>query len=499
VINGRGSASDPAPAVESTLVARIATNTVVQAAGAIVGSLISFATFVAITRGLGVDAFGDLTAASVYLFVVTVLADIGFSATVLREISASPGRVEAVMRASVPLRILIAAGAIVVAALVAVVAPFDERMTAAILIGAVGAFFTLANFALLPVLQLELEMQWAVVANLLGRLVTLGLTLGALGAGLGFNSVVAAASIGLAVTFFVDLVVVARRVSMRPVVDLPYWRKLTTGSVRLGLSGAIGQIYFRIDALLVALLRSPREVGLYGAAYKFIELAESSAAFLPASIFPALTRYVAAGDARMRPLVQRGFDLLLATAAPLTVVMIAFPTEIISVTAGEDFVDGAAALQLLAPYILFSFVAQILWRMLVAAHRDRALLRIAGAILTLNVALNLVFIPIYGYKAAAVTSVASQVAASVLIAIVVKRTLGFLPNLRYTVVLAAGVAAMAAVIAWLPGPTLVVAVASVLVYVAVVAAAPGATRETLADVVSFHGRRSRAIEESGRP
>jgi O-antigen/teichoic acid export membrane protein len=453
---------------------------------------------VAITRGLGVAAFGDLTAASVYLFVVTVLADVGFSGAVLREISAEPARLEHAMRASVPLRALVAAGAVTVSALIALAAPFNDRMTAAILIGAVGAFFTLMNLAVLPVLQLELRMQWAVLANVAGRIVTLALTLAALAAGLGFNSVVAAASIGLAVTFFVDLAVVARRVSLRPAVDLGYWRSLSTGSVELGLSGAIGQIYFRIDALLLSLLRAPREVGLYGAAYKFIELAEMTAAFLPTSVFPALTRYVAAGDARVRPLVQRAFDLLLATAAPLTVAMIAFPSEIISVTAGEDFVDAAPALQILAPYVLFSFVAQLLWRTLLAAHRDRTLLGIAVAVLAVNVALNVALIPLYGYRAAAVTSVASQVVATALIAVVVRRAFGFLPGLRYAAIVGAGAAAMAAVAAWLPGPTFVVALTSVAAYLAVVAIAPGATRETIVAVVSFHGRRgSRAVEEPG--
>jgi O-antigen/teichoic acid export membrane protein len=432
------------------------------------------------------------------LFVVTVLADVGYSGAVLREISADPARMEHAMRASVPLRALVSAGAVSASALIAVAAPFNDRMTAAILIGAVGAFFTLMNLALLPVLQVELRMQWAVLANVAGRMVTLALTLAALAAGLGFNSVVAAASIGIAVTFFVDLAVVALRVSLRPAVDLGYWRSLSTGSVELGLSGAIGQIYFRIDALLLSLLRASREVGLYGAAYKFIELAEMTAAFLPTSVFPALTRYVAEGDPRVRPLVQRAFDLLLATAAPLTVAMIAFPSEIISVTAGEDFVDAAPALQILAPYVLFSFVAQLLWRTLLAAHRDRSLLVIAVVILVLNVALNVALIPAYGYKAAAVTSVASQIVASALIAVVVRRAFGFLPDLRYAAIVGAGIAAMAAVAAWLPGPTLLVALTSVVAYLAVVASAPGATRETIVAVVSFHGRRgSRAVEESG--
>lgn len=494
-----GSQPQSPPTVDATLVARIATNTGVQAFGAVLASLLGFATFVAITRGLGVDAFGDLTAAAVYLFIVTVIADVGFSGAVLREVSASPAELERVMRASVPLRALISAGAVALSAVVALAAPFNDRMTAAILIGTVGAFFTLMNFAVLPVLQLELRMHWAVVANLAGRIVTLALTLGALAAGLGFNGVVAATSAGLAVTFLVDYAVVARLVSLRPVVDLAYWRSLSTGSVELGLSGAIGHIYFRVDALLVAVLRTPREVGLYGAAYKLIELAESLASFLPASVFPALTRYVAESDARMRPLVQRAFDLLLAMAAPLTVLMLAFPTEIISLTAGDDFAAAAPAVQILAPYVLFSFVGQLLWRMLLASHRDRALLLIAVAILTLNVALNLALIPIYGYKAAALTSVASQVVASVLTAVVVKRTLGFLPDLRYAAIVGAGAAAMAAVAVWLPAPTLVAALAASAVYVLVVSISPGATRETLVDVASHHrGRSARTVEESGR-
>jgi O-antigen/teichoic acid export membrane protein len=490
-----GSHPEPA-AVDSTLVARIATNTVVQAGGVFLASLISFATFVAITRGLGVAAFGDLTAAAVYLFIVTVIADVGFSGAVLREISASPSRLEATMRASVPLRALIAAVAVALGCVVAVAAPFNDRMTNAILIGAVGAFFTLVNFALLPILQLELRMHWAVVANLAGRVVTLALTLGALSVGLGFNGVVAAASAGLAVTFLFDLAVVVRRVSLRPVVDLAYWRSLAMGSVELGLSGAIGQIYFRVDALLVALLRTPREVGLYGAAYKFIELAETSAAFLPTSVFPALTRYIAAGDARVRPLVQHAFDLLLATAAPLTVLMLVFPTEIISVTAGDDFTAAARALQILAPYVLFSFVAQLLWRVLLAAHRDRALLLIAAAILTLNVALNLALIPVYGYEAAAVTSVASQAVATVIVAVVVRRALGFLPDLRYAAIVGAAGVAMAAVALWLPAPAIIAALTGSAAYVLVVSVAPGATRQTLRDIASHHrGRTPRTAED----
>ena len=86
--------------------------------------------------------------------------------------------------------------------------------------------------------------------------------------------------------------------------------------------------------------------------------------------------------------------------------------------------------------------------------------------------------------------------ASAITAVVVKRVLGFLPDLRYAAVVGAGVAAMVAVAAWLPAPTIVVVLTALGTYVAVVSAAPGAVRETLADLVSFHGRRPEPVEGS---
>ena len=98
--------TDPSPD-SRTLGVRVATNSLVQAGGSALGAFISFFTFVAITRGLGVEVFGDLTAATVFLYIPVVLAELGFTSAVVREISRDPARTEAVMRASIPLRALV--------------------------------------------------------------------------------------------------------------------------------------------------------------------------------------------------------------------------------------------------------------------------------------------------------------------------------------------------------------------------------------------------------
>jgi O-antigen/teichoic acid export membrane protein len=464
--------------VDSALTVRLAANTLVQALGSGVASVISFFTFVAVTRGLGPEAFGNFTAATVFLFIPVVLADVGLSTAVLREISASPERTEPAMRASLPLRALISATAVLVALVVGLVMPFNEQTKVAILISSAGAYLTLMTLSLVPVLQAQLKMHWAVGATLAGRLATLGLTLGSLAVGLGFKSIVAAHVIGLAVTFVLHVVAVALIVPLRPVIDLGYWRRLVVGSVMLGIAVSISLIYFRVDTILLALLRSSEEVGLYGAAYKFIELVVLVPAAVGISMFPPLARFLATGDPRAVGLIQRSFDVLLAASVPFVVLMVAYPEEILTLAAGPEYEDGAIALQLLAPFALFAFVNAVLWRVVLAGERDRALLAIAIVVLVVNVGLNLIFIPTYGLEAAAIITVASEAFVTIPIALAARREKP-LPNLGYAPVVGGAAAAMTAIVLLLPGPAAVVAAVAGVAYLALLLLLPGTAREVL--------------------
>jgi O-antigen/teichoic acid export membrane protein len=481
---------EPEQALAPSLTVRLAANTLVQAVGSGVAAVISFFTFVAVTRGLGPDAFGDFTAATVYLFIPVVLADVGLSTAVLREISADPDRTEPAMRASLPLRTLVSAGAIAISVAVALVMPFNAQTKSAVAIASVGAFLTLMTLSLLPVLQAQLKMHWAVGANLAGRLATLGLTLAAFAAGLGFKSYVAAYVAGIAVTFLLHVWAVARLVPLWPVIDTAYWRRLTAGALALGIAIALSQVYFRVDTVLLALLRSSEEVGYYGAAYKFIELLVLIPAAVGISMFPPLARFVATGDPRTGALVQKTFDVLLAASIPAMVLMLAYPEQILELSAGSEFSEAGNALRLLAPFAVFAFVNAVLWRVLMAADRDRELLAIAFFVLVVNVALNLIFIPVYGFEAAALITVVSEGMVIIPVALVVRRE-SRLPDLRYAPVVGAATAAMVAAILFLPGPVAVVGAVSSALYLAVLLLLPGTARDfvRLDLVPALRGRR----------
>ena len=469
-------------------VARLASNTIVQAVGIPLQSLISLGTYAAITRYLGPSAFGDYTTATVYLLIPIAFADIGLTAVVVREISTTPERATTILRASYSLRLMISAVVLAATLATSLALPFDARTRTGILIMAGGAFFSLVNLSVLPVLQVQLRMQWAVLANVVGRLATLGATLCVLAFGLGFKGVAAANTIGLGVVLLVDMYAVRSAYSLRPSIDVTYWRRFVKGAIVLGVGLAMSQVYFRVDTVLIALLRPAHEVGLYGAAYKFVELAQGLALTVFISMFPTLTAFAARGDTRLASFAQKGFDVMLAASLPLTLLLVFAAHPVLDATAGDRYGAAAGALQILAFYPLLAFANGLLWRILIATRMERVLLAVAASILALNVALNLVFIPRYGYRAAAVTSIASEACSLAIGVVAVRRHVGFLPRLGYLpIVLLAGIA-MTAVTLAVPIERLAAAIAGGLVYVCVLVLLPGTVRRTARELVDAFRR-----------
>jgi O-antigen/teichoic acid export membrane protein len=256
---------------------------------------------------------------------------------------------------------------------------------------------------------------------------------------------------------------------------------LLKGSITVGLAIGIGQIYFRIDVLLLAAIRDSEEVGLYGAAVKLIELSELAAAAIGISVFPLLARFARENAARTGRLFQRTFDLLLAVAVPFVVVMTVAAEPLIVLISGPEFAEAGEALRLLAPYVLLSFVTGLAWRALIAYDEERPLVALACMALALNVALNLVVLPEYGMHGAAATSVVSETAAVVAALALLRRRHGIFPSVRYGIVVAPAGAAMALVLALLAGPILVRAGVATAVYAALLLVLPGTVRMIATD------------------
>ncbi len=147
----------------------------------------------------------------------------------------------------------------------------------------------------------------------------------------------------------VAVVVVRRRFGVHFRVALARMPYLLKEALPLGPALLISVCYLKLDALMLAVLRTPREVGLYGSAYQPIEYMFLAAAVVVNVAFPLVAASWAAGDReRFVMLYRRGAEGLVAVMVLVPVMLSVIAVPLVTKIYGSAYRDAARPLQLLA-------------------------------------------------------------------------------------------------------------------------------------------------------
>lgn len=172
----------------------------------------------------------------------------------------------------------------------------------------------------------------------------------------------------------------------------------------------LGVIYFRLDTFLLSFLSSDAEVGLYGVAYRVLEVLIVVPVYLMTTLFPEVARQ-RPHAARLNEIVQGAFSSVVLAGVPLVIVFAAFAEEIVAVAGGPRYADASPVLRVLVVAVAILFVNTVFFQSLVALNRQRNLFMLLLGVLVGNVALNLLLIPPLGAMGAALALVVTEAAA----------------------------------------------------------------------------------------
>jgi O-antigen/teichoic acid export membrane protein len=165
-------------------------------------------------------------------------------------------------------------------------------------------------------------------------------------------------------------------------------------------------LYFRADVPILQYFRSFAEVGWYQFAYKPFEALQFVPLAIQAVVYPLLGVYFVSDASRLKTAYTRFFKVLILLGWPLTV-----GTFILVHPIGRLFrlyVQSEASLRILAFAIVFLFANSAFYAMLNATNRQHLNAWATGLAAGINIALNLVLIPLYGYLAASATTVLTE-------------------------------------------------------------------------------------------
>ena len=384
----------------------------VRNAGALVTSqlvtkALNIAVSVVLVRWLGAYELGRYAYVLAFCFPFGAVADFGLATLAIREVSRDRGR-EAVVVAT--LRRLTAALAGLSMAAMLALAAFIERDTtvfAGIALAGLSSVISALTTPSLVVLTAREEMHWLslyrVTASAIGSLLTLVVLLAG---GRLVQLLLAAVVTGVLLLGFARAL--AGRVA--PPASLPagaIWSMLRQ-AVPFGFLMMGFALYYRIDMVLLDWLTGPRQVGLYAAAYRFLDTIIVLAASLCGPLFPRFSHLAATRPEEARRLLEDAWRPLLALGLPLSLGATLLSGPLTRALFGEEFVESAGLLRVLIWGTLPLFWVNAAGHALIAFDRVWPLVAVYGASALVNIVGNLVLIPRLGPLGAALATLVCE-------------------------------------------------------------------------------------------
>ncbi len=173
------------------------------------------------------------------------------------------------------------------------------------------------------------------------------------------------------------------------------------------LSGLAVMVYMRIDQVMIKAILDNKSVGNYAVAVKISEAFYFIPLAISSSLFPAIIKSKQGNNRLYLARLQKLYDLMTLLGISIALPTTIFADYLISFLFGEQFLFAAEVLKIHIWGCVFAFLGIACAKWFIAENLQRYSLyrTLSGAIL--NVILNLAFIPKFGIKGAAFSTIIS--------------------------------------------------------------------------------------------
>ncbi len=410
---------------------KVTSNTVYQLAGKAVSTVLGLIAVAIMTRYLGREGFGGYATIIAFLQFFGIIVDFGLTIITVQMIS-EPGADEKKIASNIfTLRFFSAIIFLGLAPLVVLFFPYSPLIKIGVLVTTLSFLFIALHQVLVGIFQKHLQMGKVALAEIIGRVaLVLGIVL-AVFLDSGLLGVMAAVVAGSFFNWLMTFIFSRKLIKISWAFDFSLWKEIIRRSWPIGISIMFNLIYLKADTLILSLVRTQEEVGLYGASYRVVDVFTMIPIMIVGVVLPSLTYYWAERNReKFREVMQLAFNGLSILAMPVLVGTLFLATPVMVFIAGEDFAPSGAILKILIFGVTAIFFGQFFGHLVVALHKQKQMVwgYIITAILTLIG--YLIFIPRYSYYGAAAMTVFSEVLICLLTFLMVYSTSRVLPSLK---------------------------------------------------------------------
>lgn len=384
----------------------IAHNTGIQIAGKIISTFLGLLAVAIMTRSLGVEAFGWFVTATSFLQFVGIMSDFGFTLVTANLLSQPELDQQKVLNNLFTWRFITATIVCALAAAVIFLFPYRIEIKIAVAVNAIAIWAASLNQVFIGLYQVRLRMIVVTVGEIMGRvLLVLGVTFVAL-EGRGFIPMVIAAS---AAPLIFTAYLAYRSNGVRFAFDRDISRLIFTRMWPTALAIFFNALYLQGDRVILPLFVSQAEVGLYGAAYRVLDLVLQVTAMVAGIMLPLMSYAWSRGERELfRHHYQMAFDFITLLLLPMLVGIALLSTQLITFVAGSAFAAAGPILRLLSIAILGYCFGMTFGHVIQAINRQREAIFVFLIDAILSIVGYFVFIPRFGVAGAIGVTIFSE-------------------------------------------------------------------------------------------
>lgn len=188
-------------------------------------------------------------------------------------------------------------------------------------------------------------------------------------------------------------------------------RAMAGESFPLMLNHFLATIFFQIDIVILQAIKGALIVAQYSTAYKWLLAINIIPSFFTQALFPVMSRQAKHDVPALTRSFTLGIKLLFAVTLPVAVAFTVLAEPLTRILGGSPYVpQGVIALQLMIWSIPFGWMNSLTQYVLIALGLQRMITRAFIAAVSFNVIANLLFIPQFNFQAAAIATIASEIA-----------------------------------------------------------------------------------------
>ena len=396
-------------------VQRIAKNAGVLLASQVVSYAIGFFFVMYTARYLGAEGFGILSFALAFTGIFGVFADLGLPPLTVREVARDKSLAGKYLGNIAVMKVILVIVTFGLIALFINLLGYPEQTIKVVYLVALSVVFGAFSRMFYSIFQAYEKMEYQSLGQILSSALMLSGALFAIDRGFGVVGFASIYFLVSAVVLGYAFAVCAWKFALpRMEVDLGFWKPTIKEALPFWLSGVFVILYFRIDMVMLSMMKGDAVVGWYAAPYRLVDALVVIPTALTSAIYPVFSNFYVNSKNSLKMTFEKSFKYLFTIAFPIGVGTTLLADKIILLIFGSDFAPSIIALQILIWASVLSFINCTPATLLNSINKQRTLMHITGLGAIFNIIMNLILIPNFSYVGAAIATLAAEFVVGVL-------------------------------------------------------------------------------------